>query len=129
MKLSRIIWLAVGCISFVLGTLGTFLPILPTVPLYLLAVFGFANSSQKLHDKFINSYLYERYLADYIKAGGIPLISKIILILFVTVQCGIVFAIFHKNLPVIIILSAVYLGFLVAMLIIVKTVPPKSKDK
>lgn len=127
MKVSRIIWLVVGCISFVLGTLGTFLPILPTVPLYLLAVFGFANSSQKLHDKFVNSYLYDRYLADYINAGGIPFISKMILILLVTVQCGIVAAIFYENLSVMVILGAVYLGFLIAMIFIVKTVPPRKK--
>ena len=34
-----------------LGTIGIALPILPTVPFYLLTAFCFANSSERLHTR------------------------------------------------------------------------------
>lgn len=45
----RIFWFLVGGSSLSLGTLGIFLPLLPTVPFYLLAAFGFSKSSTKMH--------------------------------------------------------------------------------
>ena len=50
MKLKQIIFLIIGCLSLALGCVGIVLPILPTVPFFLLTVFCFANSSQKLHE-------------------------------------------------------------------------------
>ena len=35
----RYIWIVLGAISFGLGSLGVVLPLLPTVPFYLFAVF------------------------------------------------------------------------------------------
>ncbi|ORX85279.1 hypothetical protein LY90DRAFT_36391, partial [Neocallimastix californiae] len=51
-KIIRIILTIIGCISFGLGSIGIVLPILPTVPFYLLALVCFANSSERLHDWF-----------------------------------------------------------------------------
>ncbi len=48
--LARALWLAFGLISFALGIIGIFLPLLPTTPLMLLAAFCFARGSQRLHD-------------------------------------------------------------------------------
>lgn len=45
----KIIWILLGFISLILGTLGIVLPILPTVPFYMATVFCFAKSSDKLH--------------------------------------------------------------------------------
>ena len=36
-------FVVLGCISLALGTIGIALPILPTVPFYLLTAFCFAN--------------------------------------------------------------------------------------
>lgn len=44
MKLARPFWLGAGIVSFALGTIGIPLPIMPTVPFYLLAAFCFARS-------------------------------------------------------------------------------------
>ena len=50
MTVKRVIFLIAGCLCLGLGCIGIVLPILPTVPFFLLTVFFFANSSQKLHD-------------------------------------------------------------------------------
>ena len=58
MKIKKCVFIILGCICLGLGTVGVFLPILPTTPFYLLTVFFFANSSQKLHDWFLGTKLY-----------------------------------------------------------------------
>ena len=57
MKLRRLIFLILGFLCLGLGCVGVALPILPTVPFFLLTVFFFANSSQGLHDWFVKTKL------------------------------------------------------------------------
>ena len=59
--LKKAFFIALGCVSLALGTIGIVLPILPTVPFYLLTAFCFANSSERLHDWFIHTTVYKKY--------------------------------------------------------------------
>lgn len=54
----KILYIMIGCISFVLGIVGVVLPVLPTVPFVLLAAFCFAKSSERLNVWFKNTKLY-----------------------------------------------------------------------
>ncbi|MET0251129.1 MAG: YbaN family protein [Novosphingobium sp.] len=51
--LARPLWLAGGIVAFAVGTIGIALPLLPTVPFYLLAAFCFTRSrpewAERLH--------------------------------------------------------------------------------
>jgi uncharacterized membrane protein YbaN (DUF454 family) len=123
----KIFWLVVASIFFVMGTLGTVLPVLPTVPCYLVTAFGFAQSSDRLHAWFEKSQLYKKHVSPYLEAGGLPVKGKASIIAIVTVQVGIPAFIFRDNMIVLFIIGAIYVAFLFCMLVIVKTVPSKEK--
>ena len=76
MKLKQIIFLIIGCLSLALGCVGIVLPILPTVPFFLLTVFCFANSSQKLHDWFIGTQMYKKHLESFVQKKGMTARTK-----------------------------------------------------
>ena len=50
--------------------------ILPTTPFYLLTVFFFANSSQKLHDWFLGTRLYQKHLDSFVKKTRHAVVHK-----------------------------------------------------
>ena len=130
MKLHRPIFVLLGLITLGLGTLGIFLPILPTVPLYLLTLILFANSSRRLHSWYIQTRVYKRYLLPYLEAGGLTGRAKGWLIGFVTLQIFIAVWLLRNSILGICICAAVYLGFLLSMLLAVKTIvlPQKGKE-
>ena len=82
--LKKAFFIALGCISLALGTLGIVLPILPTVPFYLLTAFCFANSSERLHDWFIHTTVYKKYIGSYFRRRGMTKKAKCLLIGTVT---------------------------------------------
>ena len=84
MKLKQLVFLIIGCLSLALGCVGIVLPILPTVPFFLVTVFCFANSSQRLHDWFIHTTVYKKYIGSYFRRRGMTKKAKCLLIGTVT---------------------------------------------
>ncbi len=70
MKLKRLIFLLLGCLCLALGCVGIVLPVLPTVPFFLVTVFCFSQSSQRLHDWFVGTKMYKNNLENYVKGKG-----------------------------------------------------------
>lgn len=64
--MKRFLLILLGCIMFSLGTIGIFLPFLPTTVFYLLTAFFWLRSSEKLYNKFIASEKYQKYVKDAI---------------------------------------------------------------
>ncbi len=95
----KIFWILLGFISLGLGTVGIVLPILPTVPFYMATMFCFAKSSEKLHNWFIGTSLYKKYLESYVQTRAMTLAAKLKLITMVTIVMGIGF-ICMKNVPI-----------------------------
>ena len=50
---------------------GIVLPILPTVPFYLLTAFCFANSSERLHNWFLHTTVYKKYIGSYFRRATV----------------------------------------------------------
>ena len=124
LTLRQVLWLLLGLVSVGLGTLGIFLPILPTVPLYLLGSFAFLSSSERLYDRFKRSRLYIRFLKPYLEAGGLTKKAKINLGAFVTLEIGIAAYLVRGTIGGLVAVGILYLGFVLSMIFAVKTVPP-----
>ena len=88
MSIKKIVLITLGCICLALGTVGVVLPILPTVPFYLATAFCFANSSERLHNWFVNTGLYKKHLQSYVEKRGMLLKTKISIITTVTLLMG-----------------------------------------
>ena len=127
MKIKKYIFVVLGCICLGLGTVGVFLPILPTTPFYLLTVFFFANSSQKLHDWFLGTKLYQKHLDSFVKQRGMLRSTKVSIICTVTLLMGFGFFMMARKgiwIPCVI-LAVVWLSHILYFTLRVKTIPAK----
>ncbi len=125
MKLKQIIFLIIGCLSLALGCVGIVLPILPTVPFFLLTVFCFANSSQKLHDWFIGTQMYKKHLESFVQKKGMTVRTKATLLTSVTALMAVGFVLMLRKGIIVpcVILAVVSVCHLVYFLFGVKTIP------
>ncbi|MBN1540279.1 MAG: YbaN family protein [Candidatus Thermoplasmatota archaeon] len=85
--------IAFGIVCVGLGTVGIFVPMLPTTPFLLLAAACFVYSSKRMHDWLLDNRLFGRYLKDYIDRKGIPMGIKIgtLLLLWGSIMVSIFF--------------------------------------
>ncbi len=87
--LKRITLIICGVISLITGTIGAFVPLLPTVPLVLLAGFCFARSSERLHTWLINNRHFGAIIRNFEAGKGIPRKVKVRAIVTVWLSMGI----------------------------------------
>lgn len=85
MNIKKIFYAILGCLSLALGTVGTILPILPTVPFLMLAAFCFVRSSEKLHLWFCGTKLYKNNLESFVQGKGMTRKTKLRIIGTVTI--------------------------------------------
>ena len=125
MKLKQIIFLIIGCLSLALGCVGIVLPILPTVPFFLLTVFCFANSSQKLHEWFIGTQMYKKHLESFVQKKGMTVRAKATILTSVTALMAVGFVLMLRKGIIVpcVILAVVWVCHLVYFLFGVKTIP------
>lgn len=76
-ELLRWMLAGIGWIAIVAGVIGIFLPLVPTVPLLLLAAACFARSSDHFHAWLVEHHYLGPLVRDYIKGAGIPRRAKI----------------------------------------------------
>jgi hypothetical protein len=128
MKLKRILFLLLGCICLGLGCVGIVLPILPTVPFFLVTVFCFANSSQKMHDWFVNTKMYKKHLESFVQKKGMTMRTKMTIITSVTLLMGFGFTVMMLKRIYIpcIILAVVWVCHIVYFVLGVKTIKADS---
>jgi len=67
----RVFWFTLGLFSLILGAIGIFLPLLPTVPFLLLAAFGFARSSERLHGWLLSHPTFGPPIESWRERGAI----------------------------------------------------------
>ena len=73
-------------VCFGLGTAGMVLPMLPTVPFYLLTVCFAARSSSKLHARLVRTRFYQRHLAEFAQHRRMTMRRKITVMVMVSLS-------------------------------------------
>ena len=58
-------WALLGFIFFGIGILGVILPGMPGTPFLLVALFCFTRSSERLHQWFLHTEIYQNHLKDF----------------------------------------------------------------
>ncbi len=67
----KIVWATLGILSIGLAVIGAFLPLLPTVPLLLLASFCFARSSSRMLNWMLSHPTFGPVIDDWNSSGAI----------------------------------------------------------
>lgn len=75
--MKKLIFLALGSFSFIMGFIGIFLPLIPTTPFFLLSAFCYARSSEKLYNWLMNHKVYGIYVKNYLGHKSITKKAKI----------------------------------------------------
>jgi len=117
----RYIFLTVGAISFVLGTAGIVIPLFPTVPFYMLTLFCLARGSERFHNMFLESSLYQKTVGAYERDKALTLRTKLSILLSVSTIMA-VGAYFSQDMSIaLIVMAFVWIGHVIALVFIVKT--------
>ncbi|HDF1992905.1 DUF454 domain-containing protein [Staphylococcus aureus] len=123
----RLILIVIGLIFTALGIAGAVLPLLPTTPFLLVAVFCFARSSDRFYNWLINQKIYKEYVENFYLHRGYTLQQKIKIL--ISLYIVIVFSIYMVDV------LAVRIGLIIMVIIqtavlftFVKTLP-KSNHK
>ena len=129
MKLKKSIYITLGCIGLALGAVGAVLPLLPAFPFLLLAAVCFAKSSQKLHNWFLSTKLYQNNLATFVKGQGMTWKTKIRIMVTVTVLMTIGFFVMNQIVVGQIVLGCVWLFHIFYFIFGVKTFKPAPTEE
>ncbi|HFH2470089.1 TPA: YbaN family protein [Staphylococcus aureus] len=123
----RLILIVIGLIFTALGIAGAVLPLLPTTPFLLVAVFCFARSSDRFYNWLINQKIYKKYVENFYLHRGYTLQQKIKIL--ISLYIVIAFSIYMVDV------LAVRVGLIIMVIIqtavlftFVKTLP-KSNHK
>ena len=73
----RILWITLGSIFVAIGTIGIFVPGLPTTVFMLLAAACYVRSSERLYNWLIRNKTFGKYIKDYREGKGMPIKAKI----------------------------------------------------
>lgn len=126
--MKKVFFVALGCLSLALGVVGIVLPILPTVPFFLLTAFCFAKSSERLNSWFLGTTMYKKYIGSYMERKGMTIRAKLTLIGTVTALMAVGFVMMSRVPVGRIIMGVVWVGHIVYFGFIVKTISQEEAD-
>ena len=96
MNPKKAILIAVGCICLALGSIGIVLPILPTIPFFMVTAFCFGKSSERLHNWFTSTQMYKKHLQSFVEKKGMLLKTKLTILITVTLIMALGFVMMSK---------------------------------
>ncbi|AYE35091.1 YbaN family protein [Clostridium septicum] len=124
-KVKRGIYVAIGLICVVLGSIGVIIPILPTTPFLLLASFCFVRGSERFDKWFKGTKLYKKHLESFVNSRSMTLKTKITILLFADTMIAFPLIIVD-SITVKVILSLVILFKFYYFIFRIKTIKPTT---
>lgn len=94
----KLLLVAIGSVCLAAGTAGIVLPVIPTVPFFLVTLVCFAKSSRRLHRWFVSTGLYKKHLESFVQKKGMSVKTKAAVVCAVTLLMGAGF-LMMKNVP------------------------------
>lgn len=120
-KLRKPLYILVGFLGLILGILGAILPLLPAFPFLLMAAWGFARSSERLHTWFIGTNLYKKNIQSWVDHRAMDKPTKIRVLSCISLVMGFGW-LMMKNVPIgRMILLLVWLGHVIYFVFGMKT--------
>lgn len=87
----RYLYFALGIVFMIIGMIGVVLPVLPTTPFLLAALFFFTKSSLRAKIWFEGTKLYQNHLNDFVTRRAMTLRTKVMLLSFASTMLLIAF--------------------------------------
>ncbi|MDG6882320.1 Inner membrane protein ybaN [Phocoenobacter uteri] len=87
-NIKRILFFVSGWICVALGVIGAILPLMPTTPFVLLALFCFSRSSERFHSWLFNHRILGKPIRDWQENKTIPTYAKVMMTVMITFSCG-----------------------------------------
>lgn len=103
-------------LSFILGIIGAFLPVLPTTPFLILAAYLFNKSSPRMHSWLTSLPYFGNVIIEWEKNRVIRPKAKImaITVLWIVMSLSIIFAPVHYGLKIMLALIGVSVSIFIA---------------
>lgn len=121
-SVKRLLWLSLGLICVTLGTVGLFLPLLPTTSFMLLAAFSFARSSPRLHRWLVSHRTFGPLISDWQAHKAISRRAKVLSLISMGVILGVSALL---KLPLWVLLTQLCVLGCVAVFIVSRPTPPQ----
>lgn len=128
MNLKKLFYLIVGFIGLGLGLVGAALPMIPAFPFLMLAAFGFAKSSDRLHRWFVGTTLYKENLECFVRGKGMTKKTKIRIMVLVTLTMSVGFIMMQKIPVGRIVLAFVWLFHILYFIFGIKTISEEESQ-
>lgn len=121
-KTKRGLWIGIAFLMMGIGAIGVVLPILPTFPFLMAALYCFAKGSKKLENWFRQTSLYRKHLEPFVDKKEMTRKAKLTVMLSMTIFMGIGFFMMDQVPIGRIILAVVWLFHIVYFTLGIKTV-------
>lgn len=97
MRFTRLFYLALGWLFVGLGVVGIIMPILPTTPFLIFAVWAFSRSSPETAAKIRAHRIIGPYVREWEAHGVIPAKAKVLAVIMMTAASY--YLIYHSHAP------------------------------
>ncbi|MCL1815709.1 MAG: YbaN family protein [Treponema sp.] len=77
-RVRKILFIIAGTITLILGTLGRFVPLLPTTPFYLLTAWLYMRGSERMYNAVMRNKYFGRIVRDFTINKSISVRAKVV---------------------------------------------------